>query len=126
METLRKFRVATVRAAVGVTLVAALVAYPFSPVVAQSIALGGVGGTIVFWIQAKRLEKLASAQEKTVNFLPIRSTLLRMCVYALVLYKAYTLDPVAGLIAAVGGLFIVRMVVIFFAFSGLDLKQGDA
>lgn len=114
-----------VRAALGATALACLIAFPFSTVVAHGIALGGIGGTVVFWILARRLEKVATSPPEKVKFLSIRATLLRLGVYALVLYKAYTLDPVAGLLSALGGLFIIRAVVIFFAFTEYDLKQEE-
>ena len=125
METLRRFRVLVARSTVGLTLLLALGAMPFSRVVAQGIALGGIGGALVFWILALRMEKLPSGPGQKVKSGAFQLTFLRMGVYALVLYKAYTLDPVAGLISAAGALFIVRLVVIFFAFTGLDLKRDN-
>ncbi len=92
----------------------------------MGFAFGGVGGTLAFWILAVRAEKLASLPPDKVQSWAFQWTFVRLLIYALVLYRAYRLDQESlyGLFAAVAGLFIIRIVMIFVALTGLDLEKS--
>lgn len=114
-----------VRISLLLTAVAVAVAYPFHGVIAHGILLGGIGGVLAFWIVALRLEKLATVAPGKVNLAPLRWSLVRLAIYVLVLYRAYLLDQksLLGLLGAAGGLFIIRLVLVFLGLTGFDLKQ---
>ena len=128
METLRRFRLVTVRLSLMATALLALLGYAFSRTVGFSLLLGGLGGTLVFWIDAYRLEKLASSGQKQVKFGVSVWGLAGLGIYVLVLHRGYTLDPdaaIPGLLAAAGGLFIVRAVCAALGLTGLDLRKRE-
>ena len=117
----------TVRVTLLLTLLAAVVAYLFSPVVAKGLLAGSIAGTLSFWVIALRTEKLASTHENLVQFPGFRWVIFRMGVFGVTLWWAYHLDTHAfsGLISAAIGLFVVRFVAAFFGLTGLDLApQG--
>jgi hypothetical protein len=118
----------TVRIAIALTTVAALVAFPFNGLVAQGIAMGGIGGTVAFWLFAYRMEKFAVRGEGSLAAFAMRWSFIRLGIYAAVLVRAVYLDMehFTALLGAVGGLFITRMALVFLAFTGLDLKQGES
>ena len=124
MESLRRFRLMTVRLSIFLTLVAAIIAYPLDLVVAKGIMAGGLGGIIAFWAHAYRMERLAIQGEMRLNGFVIRWTILRMALYAVVLGWAYSLDEEAlhGILSAAGGLFIVRIVQVLLGITGWDLN----
>ncbi len=123
MEPLRRFRLMTVRVTLLLALVAAAIAYVFSPVVARGLLAGSIAGTLSFWITALRTEKLALAQKNPVRSFGLKSVIFRMGVFGVTLWWAYHLDTHAylGLISAAIGLFVVRFVAAFFGLTGLDL-----
>ena len=127
MEPLIRMRLMAVRIGVLLTVVAAAVAYLWDKIVAQGLLLGGVAGVLMFWVLARRLEKLATASEGKVYSLSVGWRLVELFIYAAVLGRAYALDRVSlrGLLAAVGGLFIIRLVTVFLGFTGLDLKREE-
>ncbi len=124
METLRRFRLLAVRISVAVTFVAAIVAYRFDAVVAKALLMGGVAGTLVFWVTAVRLEKLATRGDRAVYSVPPTWRLLELAVYALVIMRAHYMAPdsVRGWLSAVVGLFIVRGAAVVLGLTGWDLK----
>ena len=125
METLRRFRLMAVRAAIFLTLVAAICAYPFDKVVAKSLLGGGLTGILAFWIEALRTEKLAKQGADKVKSVAYRWAFMRMALYAIALVWAHTLDrdSTRGLLAACVGLFIIRLVIIILGITGFDLKE---
>lgn len=98
-------------------------AWFYDPVVAQGILLGSLGGLLGFWMMAKRLEKLASIPASKVKFAILGWSFYRFGLYAAILYKAYTLDreSMNGVWAAVAGILLVRVVLMFLGFTGVDL-----
>lgn len=126
MEPVRRLRRLAVFSALGLSVLAAGIAFIFDRVVAQGILLGGFAGVLPFWIMAFRLEKLASNAPDIIELFSFRWSFFRLLIYALALGRAYFLDPETahGLIAAVGGLFVLRVVLIFLAFTGLDLPAN--
>lgn len=125
MEPLKRFRLMTVKASLILVGLAGGAAYFFDAVVGQGFLLGGLAGVLAFWMMARSVEKFASIPKHKLQSYAFRLTLVRMVIYALVLYRAYTLDreSLYGLLAAVAGLLTTRVVVIFLAFTGRDLKQ---
>ncbi len=108
-------------------VLAALTYLLFSKVETLGLLLGAVAGILGFWVPARRLEKFASASEGRVYSLPFWWRVLEFALYILVLTRAYYLDRVTlrGFLAAVVGLFIVRLVTVVVGLTGLDLKQKD-
>ena len=117
----------TVRLTLVLTGILALCLFQVSYPAGMGLLLGGLTATLAFWIMAMRVEKLASMPKGAVQFAAYRWTVMRLGLYGLALYKAYTLDPstLHGLIAAVGGLMLLRAVLIVVAITGWDLKQHE-
>lgn len=130
METLTRFRLLTVRLSLMAAGLAALGMYFVGPGLAKAVLAGGIGGTLSFWIVAYRTEKLAKAGKNPAESLNYRWTFARLLLYALVLVWAYRLEPEQPwtLLAATGGLFIVRLAAIVLGLTGLDLasEEGSA
>ena len=57
MISLRRFRLFAVQLSLGITVAAGLIALPFDTKVTWGIFTGGIAGTLLFWIKARRLEK---------------------------------------------------------------------
>ena len=127
MEPLKRFRLMTVRVTLLLTLVAAVVAWRFNPVVAKGLLAGSIAATLVFWIIALRTEKLALAHRDPVKSCGLWWVIFRMGVFGVTLGWAYHLDTYAysGLISAAIGLFVVRFVAAFFGLTGLDLPPPE-
>lgn len=128
MESLAAFRLFAVRIAMMLTLVAAILTYPlFGRAASIGLLMGGVAGALVFWVTARRLEKVAQQGANVLCSVPSTWRMLGFLVYALVLARAYTLDTegLSGLIAAVVGLFMIRIAAIALGLTGLDLPKEE-
>ena len=128
MEIVKRFRLMAVGISLAILLPAALgVFFVFDAVVAQGLLLGGFAGMLAFWLLAVRLEKFASLPANKVQSTAIKWTFIRLAIYALALGQAFYIDPERkyGLLAGVAGLFTIRLVMIFLALTGLDLKTGE-
>lgn len=128
MESLVKFRLFAVRIAMALTLLAAVTAYPlFGRAASIGMLLGGLAGVLVFWVTARRLEKVAHQQENVLSSVPVAWRMASLFVYALVLVRGYTLDRegFSGLIAAAAGLFLIRVAVVLLGLTGLDLPEEE-
>ena len=128
METLRRFRLFTVRLSLMGTGLLALLAYAYDPVIGLGLLMGGIGGILAFWIVAVRVEKVATSTPKQVQSSVYGWTAARWLIYGLVLYKAFTLDQdnvPRGLAGAVCGLFIVPGVCFMLGLTGLDQRKRE-
>jgi ATP synthase I subunit len=125
VETLKRFRLLVVRYGLLATVLAALVAFYWNPVLAKGILAGGVAGVIGFWAMALSVRKIASASGNRLNLIAYQWTMIRMVLYALALWWAYTLDrdSMHGVLGAAGGLLIVRFVLLFVGITSVDLRQ---
>lgn len=123
---IRRFRTLAVRYSLLVIGVAAIAAYRFNPVIAQGVMLGGLGGVLGFWLMARRVEKIASIPPSQVKFEVYKGTFVRLILYALVLGKAYTLDPetMVGFLSAAGGILVIRVVTVVLGITSIDLRKG--
>ncbi len=128
MAHFRRFRVASVRLALGAMVFLAAAAFFYDPVTAQGVLLGGLAGIIGFWIMAVRLEKLAMIGEGKVKFSVLTWTYLRFALYGVVLFRAYTLDRESyhGLLGAVAGVLIIRFVIVFLGLTGFDMARSES
>ena len=83
----------------------------------------GIAGLIGFWMMAGSLVKLAKTPGSKVQSAVLAWSLYRFGLYGAVLFKAYTLDRETyhGMLAAVAGILIVRFVLMFLGFTGIDL-----
>lgn len=126
MEALTQFRLTVVRYTLLSTVVCAAAAWPLNPVVAKGLLMGGIAGATGFWVNAFVVRKLASPNPNQLTYTAIKWTFVRLLLYALAIYKSYTLDRehYYGLIAAVLGIFLVQIVMITVAFTGLDRAGG--
>jgi len=115
----------TVRISLALVLAATVACAAWSWPLAQGMALGGIAGTLGFWMLARRVQKFASLEPAQLNSEIAKGMLLRMVVYGLALWRAWSLDPETyhPLLAAVAGIFIPRLVIYFLAFTSLDLSQ---
>jgi uncharacterized membrane protein len=89
--------------------------------------MGGVAGTLAFWLTAMRLERVANSGQGKLKWPTVRLSVFSIVIYAVTLWRANALDPtgVTGLLAAAGGLFIVRLVVIVLGITGWDQPKGS-
>lgn len=116
-----------VRITLMLTASAALIAYfTFERAAAQGVLMGGIAGILGFWFMAVRLEKRLQRPQQNMKSAVLRWSALRLAFYALVLAKAYTLDPASlhGLVGAAVGLMAIRCTQVFLGFTGLDLGHG--
>ncbi len=127
MNVLKRFRLLTVRLTLLLSVVAAAITYAISVAVAKGVLAGGITGALGFWVNAVQAEKLASMTKKQVHSAVYRWTFIRMGLYALTFYWAYRLDPesLRGILGAVGGFFIVQIVLIGIGLTGIDLKEEN-
>lgn len=127
MEPLKQFRLMTVKLSLVLILLAAGAALLFDGTVAHGFVLGGLAGVIAFWMMARTVEKFASIPKQKLQSYSFRLTLVRMVIYALVLYRAYTLDreSMHGLLAAIAGLLVTHVVIVILALTGRDLRQRE-
>jgi hypothetical protein len=125
MRTLARFRLLAIRLTLLLTFLAAGVAYAFDPVVSKGILAGGIAGAVAFWLNVRNAEKLAFMPRAKVNSAVYRATLIRMGLYALAFYWAFTLDrdTMYGLLAALAGMFVIQIVLIFLGLTGFDLRE---
>ncbi len=128
MEILIRFRLMTVRISLVILGILAAIAAAWDRDIALGLGMGGLAGVIAFWILARRVEKFADMSAAQIQSAAIKGMLLRMVVYGLALWRAYTIDPQSNLplFAAVGGLLIPRVVMYFLAFTSLDLRQKQS
>jgi hypothetical protein len=122
VDSLKEFRIAVVRYTLLLSVVAGGATWYWSPVVSKSVLMGGMAGTIGFWIMGKNIQKLASPDATQIQLFAVKWTFVRLLFYALAIYRGYTLDRELyhGLIAAVIGIFFVQAVMITLAFTSLD------
>jgi len=120
-------RLIAVQLGLALTVAAAGVSYLFDRTVALGLLMGGVAGVVAFWIVAVRVEKLASGPKRSVYSFSFRWSLIGLAIQAIALWRAFLLDreTMRGMLAAAAGLFIIRLVVAFLGFTGLDLKEGE-
>jgi hypothetical protein len=125
LEALIRFRMMTVRLSLLLTAAAAAAVYYWDPQSAQGLLMGGIGGTLAFWILARRVEKFAGMSAAEVHSAAVKGMVLRMAVYGAVLWRAWLLNPDSRmpLFAAVAGIMIPRAVVYFLAFTSIDLGK---
>ncbi len=79
-------------------------------------------------MMARRFEKLASIPASKVKSAILAWSFYRFGLYAAILYRAYTLDreSMSGVWAAVAGILLVRVVLMFLGFTGVDLGGAKA
>ena len=125
MRTLQRFRLMAIRGTLLITFLAAGITYIFDPIAAKGLLAGGICGAVGFWLNARNAEKLAFMTRAKVNSAVYRSTLIRMGLYALAFYWSFTLDreTMHGLLGALGGMFVIQIVLIFLGLTGFDLRK---
>lgn len=121
----KQFRLLTVQLTTLATVVFAALALVFDRTLAHGVLLGGVGGALSFWLMARQFSKVASEDPSTLQSTAFRWMIVRIAIYGVILYRAYTLDTDTGygLIGAVGGLFLVKLAMILLGAAGLDLTR---
>lgn len=128
MNPLPTFRVFAVRISLAFTLIAALALHPlFGRTASVGLLLGGIAGTVVFWITARQLEKLAIQFGNAVYSVPMKWRVAGLAVYAAVLIRGYTMDRehFTGLFAVAAGLFMIRLAMVILGITGLDLPKEE-
>lgn len=128
LAALRKFRIGAVRRALLLTGITAVAAYFISPVSAQGVLFGGLGGLLGFWVLAIRIEKLAIVDPEKVKFSVLTWSVFRFALYGAVLIRGYTLDRETyhGLWGALVGVLIIRVVLMYLGITGVDLSHGGS
>lgn len=127
MEPLKQFRLIAVRLSLLVTAIAGFLLLPFNRPAGTGVLLGGIAGIVGFWLVALRLEKVATQSAEKVKLFAYRWTVVRMAIYALALYRGYTLDreKFHGLLGAAGGLLIIRVILVVLGLTGFDLNHRE-
>ena len=127
MEEVRRFRKWIVRVCIITTLFFAGCAFLINVNMAQGVLLGGFASTLGFWYTARSFESLDITATTKVKYRIMLSALLRMAMYGIVLYKAYTLDAVHlfGFWGAVAGLFVIRFGITIAGFTNWDQERAD-
>ena len=126
METFRRFRLIAVRLSLMLTMVSAAAVYMmFGKIVAHGLLLGGVAGTLLFWITAVRTEKLAKTSSKRLKWGTSSLVILKYMVFSVALWHSYNLDKATmrGFIASALGLFIINFVLLILGLTGFDLRK---
>lgn len=108
-------------------IIAAILYFAVDPISAQGLLIGGIAGTLAFWILSIRVQKFASNPSAKVKLTTLRWSALRYCVYGVALARAYYLDTETyhAFIAAALGLLIIHVVLVFLAFTGLDMRGKE-
>jgi len=127
VEVLIRFRLLCVRLSLFLTAVLTLSAFMVSRPAGFGVLMGGLAGTVVFWIGARRTEQVAQRDPGKLRWHAYGWALMQTAVYALILYRGITLDPESyhGLLGAVAGLFLIRVAAVFLGITGLDLKHEE-
>lgn len=127
MEPLKRFRLMAVCASLLMTALAAFGAYLVSPALGMGVLIGGLGGTLAFWLMARSIERLGALGAHRVKWYAAKWTVLRWGIYAAVLVRAYHWDPdgLHGFWGAAAGLMVVRVVAALLGLTGLDMKSPD-
>lgn len=109
------------------TLLFAVAAYFINPIAAKGLVLGAIGGILGFWIIAVRIEKLATIDPDKVRFSALTWSTFRFALYAIVLVRAHFLDREThhGLLGALIGVFIIRIVLMYMGLTGVDLAKSN-
>ncbi|MBI2432942.1 MAG: ATP synthase subunit I [Candidatus Hydrogenedentes bacterium] len=128
LEGVKRLRRIIVASAAALALLAAAVPALWDPPAAAGLLLGAAAGILPFWAFGRRVEHLAPPSAQTVDLLSARWSLFRITLGIVALLLGYSLEPVRmhGLLGALAGLFILRIVVLALALTGLDLKLGKS
>lgn len=96
---------------------AALFGFSFNVAAGAGLLLGGVAGTVGFWLMAHRLERLEFARADRIQMAVYRWMAFRMVFYAMALGVGYLLDRTRmyGLVGAAAGILLARMALIVAA-----------
>ena len=124
LAPLRRFRLMAVRLSLMVVAVGAAGLYLWNRDAMLGFLMGGIAGILGFWIEAVRLEKVASTGASNVKFAPLAWTAFRFVIYGAVLIRAYTLDRerMLGLLGAAAGIFVIRFVITFLGITGMAFR----
>jgi hypothetical protein len=128
MNTLKRFRLMAVRLSLALSVVAAGITFFVADrVIAQGLLMGGLAGTLAFWLLSFRVEKLATAPPGQLKLISLRWSAFRYAIYGVALYRAYVLDTETyhAFIAAAVGLLIIHVVLVFLALTGMDMQGED-
>ena len=125
LAPLRRFRLMAVRISTLLTLAIGGGALALNRDAGIGFLMGGIAGILGFWIEAVRVEKLASREAGQVKFASLAWTALRFVIFGAVLVRAYSLDRerMLGLLGAIAGIFVIRFVAVFLGITGVDLKK---
>ena len=127
LQPFRRFRIAAVRYSLVLTAVFAGVASIWGQAAIQGVLMGGIAGILGFWFMARQLEKLALTNPGKVHSSVLTWSMIRLFLYGAVLYKAFTLDEAryTGLLGAIAGIFVIRIVLIGLGVTGIDLAADN-
>ena len=117
-----------VRLALLLTAIGAAALFKPWPQAAHGFLLGGLAGTLAFWLNAVRVEKLAQSGKARAVFRPALASLLYLFLYIAALGKGYTLDKTGlhGLLGVGAGLFVIRGVAALLGLTGWDLDRKES
>lgn len=124
LDSIKRFRLLVVRLTLILTFALAAASWFYDPRTAQGVLLGGIAGTLGFWIIAVRLEKVVRMKPEKVQFAALTWSAYRYALYGAVLYKTFTLDKNTyhGLIGGLIGIMIIRLVLVIVGTTGLDQR----
>ena len=95
-----------------------------SPPAGHGVLLGCLGALLPFYALTWRMERVVSQGEIKIQSEMARWAIVRYVLYVVVLVRGFYLDPVHihGLLGALVGLFLVKLVLAAITLSGLDTK----
>jgi hypothetical protein len=120
----RQFRWSFALPALAMIGVAAVVCLFFDAALAKGMLLGGVAACAMFLLWTRMAENVLSGNPGSASAM-IPLPFIRLAVYALVLWKAHSLDPEGwmGFVGAVAGLSVVYVMVAWIGYAGPDLRE---
>lgn len=121
MEKLKKFRLAVVQYTLLLSLGGTGALWLWDTAAAKGLLMGGLAGAVGFWITGRNVQQLASSGGDRLQYYAFKWTFVRLFFYALAITRSYALDreQYHGLVAAVIGIFLVKVVMIALAFTTL-------
>lgn len=125
MESLKRLYTFAMRITIVLLALGAIILYQLNIVAAKGYVIGGLAGLLGLWILYRQTVGLAHADAAAIQTRSMVGAILRLPVYGAALIWAHRLDTESnyGLLAAVGGLFIIHGVLMFLGITGMDMKE---
>ncbi|GMV91784.1 MAG: hypothetical protein AMXMBFR82_15620 [Candidatus Hydrogenedentota bacterium] len=127
MDSFHRFSRLTIGVTLVLTTAIAGILAIYDVAAAKGFQLGGLAGAAGFWLMANRARTIGAIAPEELPYRIHRWTFVRIALYAGFLVLAYTVDgrEYHGLIAAVFGLLVVRVVLTGLGLTMLRAKTEN-